>query len=545
MTTTLDAAAAAKKPPTLAQILERAPTLTRATRHLEPLLFAEDDGAHVSPVTVLSLELTDGKRVPMTAKLRDDLLRALGTGALGYCELDVPMLAYEQKAGEDNRNFVCFRDASMRAIGKTGAGKPFLRDHSQRDSMARGGTLVESGTEAPTEGHYEIRQVARLTAPWAIDMYLRGNMTTVSIGWIPTGPVLCSVCNAPVGEKCGGWWKHWPGDRLKEVIDEETGEKSYVDSNKGSIVVRWIYTAAELIETSCVPVPGVPTAEMDPLGLGLRASLAADFPALAMRAAADEESGAAREPSGKSTPSPAASTVGSQPESTKMAEQPDQTPKLATLRKALLAALTMPEEHRAHAATLSAEEQEAFCTKSAADRQLDVDAALAADPIVFTGTLTGQKVRRSEGARMKELAELAEKTAASNKRHEEALAKQDAEREAAEVAAICQKQLAHLPGSDDAHVLIVSALRGSGAEPDKVADALRALAAASANIAKQAKAPGANLDEDAPDGDPQAQLDALIAKHAKEHKVDERTARLAVVKTPEGRRLYAETQKRH
>lgn len=36
----------------------------------------------------------------------------------------------------------------------------------------------------------------------------------------------------------------------------------------------------------------------------------------------------------------------------------------------------------------------------------------------------------------------------------------------------------------------------------------------------------------------QAEFDALVKKHATAHGVDTRTARLAVVKTPEGRSLY-------
>lgn len=526
MTTTLDAA---KKRPTLDQILKAAPSLARAERALEPLLLAQGPDALASSVTVSSSALTGGKRVPVTAELRDELLRAIDAGTLGYCEIDVPMLAYEQRAGVDNRNFVCFRDASMRAIAKTGESKPFLRDHEQRDSMARGGTLIESTTKVPTEGHYEIRQVARLTEPWAIAMYLRGNMTTVSIGWIPTGPVLCSVCDAPWPEKCGGWWMHWPGDRLKEVIDDE-GKKTYVQSSKGSIIVRWIYTAAELIETSCVPVPGVPTAGMDQL----RVTLSASFPGFSFDDTSDEESPRAAELAGKSTPARAARSVDPQPE-TSMADQHPDDAKHATLRKALMAALILPEAHRAHAATLTADEAEAFCTSTAAERAATVQAALDADPVVFTGELTGITVRQSEGANAKRYAELAEQGAAANKRHEDALAVAAARDEEHAVATICSSRLAHLPGSDKVHANIVRSLQKAG-DPALLEESLRALSGASETSKAAGKAPGANPEQDpAPEGDSLAVWKHAVEAYAKKAGItDLGLAAEKFLGTPEG-----------
>lgn len=131
------------------------------------------------------------------------------------------------------------------------------------------GIIIASKTEKLADGHYVIRQTVRLTAPWAVELALRGLMRTVSIGWNPTGPVLCSVCNAHVFEKC---W-HWPGERLSEVTDDD-GNKRKVRKRTGEIVVEWIYTAFELLETSMVPVPGVASAGVDEI----RAALAAHIP---------------------------------------------------------------------------------------------------------------------------------------------------------------------------------------------------------------------------------------------------------------------------
>lgn len=179
-------------------------------------------------------------------------------------QLEVVLKAYEQQAGERNRNFVRFRDGAMMSLGSTGVGKPFLRDHNQWTVEARGGTITSSKTTKRDEGSYQIDQTVLLTEPTAVERALRGLMSSVSIGWHPTGPVTCSACNQPVLDKC---W-HWPGDRLAESTD---GDRRYVRKRDGDIVVEWIYTAAELVETSEVNVPGVPGAGVT----DIRAQLAA------------------------------------------------------------------------------------------------------------------------------------------------------------------------------------------------------------------------------------------------------------------------------
>lgn len=175
-------------------------------------------------------------------------------------ELELDVLAYEQGQRDSdgnrlhNRNHVRFRDGALMKLGRTGKGTPFLRDHRQTDSSARGGTVIESWTEkVDDEGHYRLRQTVRLSEPAAVERALRGLMSAVSIGWRPTGPVLCTACKTEIFEDC---W-HFPGD----VADD-------------GAVVEWEFTEAELAETSEVPVPGVQTAEID----GIRAALAATAP---------------------------------------------------------------------------------------------------------------------------------------------------------------------------------------------------------------------------------------------------------------------------
>lgn len=200
--------------------------------------------------------------VAVNADARAELLaRAV---AREFVSIEIDVLAYEQQAGAPNRNYVRFRDGALPALGRSGRGTPFLRDHEQDDVEARGGKIIASATTKLEEGHYQVLQTAELTEPTAVERALRGLMSTVSIGWRATGPVMCSACGTEVLDHC---W-HWPGDEIA------------LDGGTSSVVIEWIFTAAELIETSEVNVPGVPTARIQEVraelsAQGFRAAMAA------------------------------------------------------------------------------------------------------------------------------------------------------------------------------------------------------------------------------------------------------------------------------
>lgn len=198
--------------------------------------------------------------VDVSAAKREELLSACAAG--GYVELEVDVVAFEQAPGSLNRKHVRFRDGAMMKLGTSGRGNPVLRDHEQNDVNARAGTVIASKTEKRADGDYVIRQTFRLTAPWAVALALRGLLDTVSIGWHPTGPVNCSACDAPIFSSC----YHLPGDRLKFDGNRK------VSDDAGELVVEWIFTDAELVETSLVSVPAVPSAQIE----GIRAALAAE-----------------------------------------------------------------------------------------------------------------------------------------------------------------------------------------------------------------------------------------------------------------------------
>lgn len=197
---------------------------------------------------------------PLTAERRAELLAA--AVARQDVEIEVDLLAYEQKRGERNLNCFRFQDGAMPSIGKSGVGTVYLRDHAQWSTDAVAGRVIASRTERVAEGHYKILQTVSVREPRAVERALRGLMGAVSIGARATGPVLCSVCDTEVLDSC---W-HWPGDVVKA-----TGKAK--DAGETDQVVEWIYTKAELKETSEVPIGAVPTAGVTTIRAALDAAI--------------------------------------------------------------------------------------------------------------------------------------------------------------------------------------------------------------------------------------------------------------------------------
>jgi len=217
--------------------------------------------ASLSGATMLSIRSGSSDVTPVR---RDELLAKLANNE--HVEIDIDVLAYEQKPGIYNRKYVRFRDGLMASLGRTGRGTPFLRDHEQCDLTARGGTVIQSRTEQVAPGHYQIKQTIRLSMPWAVEACLRGTIDRFSIGWNPTGAVFCSCCDEPVLEECS----HLPGERFTKRPGSD-GKDYLVEDPNGEVVCEWVFQQAELVETSAVSVPAVPSAQID----GIRASLTA------------------------------------------------------------------------------------------------------------------------------------------------------------------------------------------------------------------------------------------------------------------------------
>lgn len=173
---------------------------------------------------------------PLSAAEKTELLEKSLAGE--PIELTVDIRPFSQEDGKPNRNHTRFRKGALTALGRSGKGSVFLRDHAQRDSMARGGTIIASKMVKEGDVH-ELHQTVQVVKPWAVQSFLDGTSDRFSIGWHPTGLVLCTACNASIG-KC---W-HWPGDKVAQEDDTV-------------ITVEFEFQDAELVETSSVNVPAV------------------------------------------------------------------------------------------------------------------------------------------------------------------------------------------------------------------------------------------------------------------------------------------------
>lgn len=483
--------------------------LSRAAIDVRPVLYMAGEG--------------DESGQAITPELRNELLKKLAAGE--YVAVDVDLLAFEQKTGEANRNFVRFRDQALDAMGRTGRNKPFLRDHSQSNQMAVAGRVIASRTTRLTEGHYQIHQRARLTATWAVDLALRDLLHAVSIGWEPTGPVECTVCNADI--RRDGWACHWPGMRVSEMTGAD-GKKKYSHDRNGAMTVEWRYTDADLIETSMCPIGGVRTAGVG----GVRAALAAagiEF--------SDEESplalGAIAAAAADSTPiAPVNEPV--------LTHEEPMTTKLESIAGTLASieptVVILTAEQGAHYAKLSQADQAKFIAKTSAERDVDVAAALAGDPVEYT-TKAGLAIRKSHGPVALMLAKQADESKAALDAQAAQLAAATEANTLAALAAQARSEFGHLAGADATKIAILRALSAIADEPTRL-EALRMLKAADAAVAHLGKAPGVNPEKPTPDDSLQGRFDALVLAHQEQHKCDARTARLAVVKTDEGRALY-------
>jgi len=159
-------------------------------------------------------------------------------------EIYAEITSFNQMDGVANRNFVRFRKGALSALGKSGVGSVFLKNHDQHKLSARGGTITRSKMEKADGGHV-LRQTVHAVEPWAVQGFLKGTIDRFSIGWHPTARdgeaaplVLCTACNADVRE-C----YHWPGDK--------------VETKAGIVVVQFEFQSAALVETSAVNVPAV------------------------------------------------------------------------------------------------------------------------------------------------------------------------------------------------------------------------------------------------------------------------------------------------
>jgi hypothetical protein len=213
--------------------------MTELRKQLSTLHFSSDGHAAVDE---MSLFLGG---VELRAEDRGKVLARAIAGEI--TSLDVKVTSYVQRPKTPNRKFVRVRPGAMGRMARSFEGMPALVNHDHADVASRGGTIVASELERrdTADGtEYAVRQTWRLVKQWAIVGVLDGTLDRMSVSFMRDGtaPVVCSVHETPIFEKC----YCWPGS-----LDD-----------KGN-PVEWIYTEAVGLEGSFVNVPAVAWTSVD------------------------------------------------------------------------------------------------------------------------------------------------------------------------------------------------------------------------------------------------------------------------------------------
>jgi hypothetical protein len=121
------------------------------------------------------------------------------------------------------------------------------------------------------------------------------------------------------------------------------------------------------------------------------------------------------------------------------------------------------------------------------------------------------------------------------------LAKRDEAIEKAEIAKLAADVLEGHAGDDDTHAYIVKAIRKGGGDAAMIEKALTSLRSVKPLAKSAAVAKGVSTGDEPKYETAVAELDGVTAKYMADHKVDRPTARVAVLKTAEGKHLYAKS----
>lgn len=219
---------------------------------------SDADVAELGAITVLGESKFAGElRADASAETkRRELIASVRAGT--HHELLVEATTFRQKEGVANRRNIRHADGALEALAGSFVGMPVLLDHDTRSQASRIGTIVESSlARHGGTGWANLNQKLRIVKPEAVISVLDGTIDRFSIGWLPTGPVLCSVHGVDVrgADSC----YCWPGDQV---------------SIEGKLrTVEYVFTAADGIEVSAVNVPAVKGTKVDDIRSALAAEL--------------------------------------------------------------------------------------------------------------------------------------------------------------------------------------------------------------------------------------------------------------------------------
>lgn len=195
--------------------------------------------------------------------------------------------------------------------------------------------------------------------------------------------------------------------------------------------------------------------------------------------------------------------------------------------------VALSADHRAHYDGLSGDDQEAFLNKSEDERSAIVKNAADANPVIYTNE-AGEEFRKSDDPRLVRMAREADEERRVAKRDREKLENERLEKRA-------ESEMSHLPGDADTKIAVLKAI--DSIEDEEVRKGAKAIIdAGDTAIAKSFERFGHQRDVTKSDDDPKAKLDELSKQYAEEYKVSHAEAYDAVLKTDQGRALYAESR---
>lgn len=197
-----------------------------------------------------------GTEAPADAKAhRRELITSVRGGQ--HLDLTVRARTFRQKKGQPNRRHLRFSADALAAMAPTFVGTPFLVDHNTYEQSARKGTILASELATDSRGVSALEMTFSVVKPDAVISILDGTLDQFSIGWFPTGPVICSVHRTDVrsSKSCSCW----PGD-LVEVDGKAQ-------------IVEYEFQSAEGKELSGVNVPAVKGTRIDDIRAALTAEL--------------------------------------------------------------------------------------------------------------------------------------------------------------------------------------------------------------------------------------------------------------------------------
>jgi hypothetical protein len=207
-------------------------------------------------LTELDAEALRASSADQDAKAkRFELISAVRSGR--HVEISADATTFRQRS-KPNRRYLRLAEDQLEAGASTWRGLPFLFDHVTWRMDAQKGTILSSKAVQESTNVWSFVQQLHIVDPEAVIMALDGRLTKFSIGWFPTGPVLCSVhgCDVRKNDSCSCW----PGDQVS--LD-----------GKATKTVEYIFTAYSGKETSGVVIPAVQDTSIE----DVRAALAAEI----------------------------------------------------------------------------------------------------------------------------------------------------------------------------------------------------------------------------------------------------------------------------